>query len=181
MKDGIILNLPAEQDELKKLKAGQMLYINGIIYTARDQAHIRMIKELHEGVKLPFSLVNASIYYCGPTPKRPGKIVGAIGPTTSSRMDKNTVPLLEKGMRVMIGKGKRSDEVVEAIKEYKAVYLCAIGGAGALYANCIKKFEVAGYEDLMSEAIYKLEVENFPAVVAIDTEGNSIFNRSTFQ
>ena len=175
MEDRIILNLPAEEDALKKLKAGQMIYINGIMYTARDQAHMRMIKELREGAALPISLKNTAIYYCGPTPKRPGKIVGAIGPTTSSRMDKNTVPLLEKGMRVMIGKGKRSEEVIEGIKKYKAVYLCAIGGAGALYANCIKKFEVAGYEDLMAEAIYKLEVENFPAVVAIDTEGNSIF------
>lgn len=175
MEQRIILNLPADEAELSELKIGQMIYLNGTIYTARDQAHIRMIKELNEGTALPISLVNAAIYYCGPSPKRPGKIVGAIGPTTSSRMDKNTVPLLEKGMKVMIGKGKRSEEVIEGIKKYKAVYLCAIGGAGALYANCIKKFEVAGYEDLMAEAIYQLEVENFPVVVAIDTQGNRLF------
>lgn len=175
MEDRIMLHLPADDATLKALKVGQMIYISGTIYTARDQAHMRMIKELNEGIPLPISLSNAAIYYCGPTPKRPGKIVGAIGPTTSSRMDKNTVPLLEKGVRVMIGKGKRSDEVIKGIKKYKAVYLCAIGGAGALYANCIKKFEVAGYEDLMAEAIYKLEVENFPAVVAIDAQGNNIF------
>jgi len=171
----ISLDLPADEATLKKLKVGQMVFINGIIYTARDQAHMRMIKELEDGKSLPISLLNAAIYYCGPTPKKPGKIVGAIGPTTSSRMDKLTMPLLEKGMKIMIGKGKRSEEVIEGIKKYKAIYLCAIGGAGALYANCIKSFETAGYEDLMAEAIYKLEVKNFPAVVAIDTEGNNIF------
>ena len=175
MEQRIILNLPADEAALNKLKVGQMVYINGTIYTARDQAHMRIIKELNEGAALPISLLNATIYYCGPSPKRPGKIVGAIGPTTSSRMDKLTLPLLEKGMKIMIGKGKRSLEVIEGIKKYKAVYLSAIGGAGALYANCIKSFETAGYEDLMAEAIYKLEVENFPAVVAIDTEGNCIF------
>jgi len=175
MEQRIILNLPADEATLHELKVGQMIYINGTIYTARDQAHMRMIKELNEGVALPISLLNAAIYYCGPSPKQPGKIVGAIGPTTSSRMDKLTLPLLEKGMKIMIGKGKRSQEIIEGIKKYKAVYLSAIGGAGALYANCIKSFETAGYEDLMAEAIYKLEVENFPAVVAVDTEGNSIF------
>ena len=175
MEQRIILNLPADEAALNELKVGQMIYINGTIYTARDQAHMRMIKELEEGEALPISLRNAAIYYCGPSPKRPGKIVGAIGPTTSSRMDKLTLPLLEKGMKIMIGKGKRSQGVIDGIKKYKAVYLSAIGGAGALYANCIKNFETAGYEDLMAEAIYKLEVENFPAVVAIDTEGNSIF------
>jgi len=175
MEQRIILNLPADEVALNKLKVGQMVYINGTIYTARDQAHMRMIKELKEGTALPISLLNAAIYYCGPSPKMPGKIVGAIGPTTSSRMDKLTLPLLEKGMKIMIGKGKRSQEIIEGIKKYKAVYLSAIGGAGALYANCIKSFETAGYEDLMAEAIYKLEVENFPAVVAVDTEGNSIF------
>ena len=178
MKQKIILNLPADEVALSKLKVGQMVYINGIIYTARDQAHIRMINELDEGATLPISLLNAAIYYCGPSPKPPGKIVGAIGPTTSSRMDKLTLPLLEKGMKIMIGKGMRSQEVIEGIKKYKAVYLSAIGGAGALYANCIKSFETAGYEDLMAEAIYKIEVENFPAVVAIDTEGNSIFQEN---
>ncbi len=171
----ITLDLPADEATLEKLKVGQMVYINGILYTARDQAHIRMIKELEEGKSLPIPLLNAAVYYCGPTPKKPGQIVGAIGPTTSSRMDKLTLPLLEKGLKIMIGKGKRSEEVMEGIKKYKAVYLCAVGGAGALYANCIKSFETAGYDDLMAEAIYKIEVENFPAVVAIDTAGNSIF------
>jgi len=175
MENRTVLNLPAVQTELDLLQAGQLVYINGIIHTARDQAHMRMIKQLREGEPLPISLENAAIYYCGPTPKPPGKIVGAIGPTTSSRMDKNTLPLLAQGMKVMIGKGKRSKEVVEGIKEGKAVYLSAIGGAGALYSKCIKKFELAGYEDLMAEAIYRLEVENFPAVVAIDTQGNNIF------
>lgn len=178
MEQKIILNLPADEAALNELKVGQMIYINGTIYTARDQAHMRMIKELNEGVALPISLLNAAIYYCGPSPKQPGKIVGAIGPTTSSRMDKLTLPLLEKGMKIMIGKGKRSQEIIEGIKKYKAVYLSAIGGAGALYANCIKSFETAGYENLMAEAIYKLEVENFPAVVAVDSKGNSIFQEN---
>ena len=178
MEQRISLNLPADEAALNELKVGQMIYINGTIYTARDQAHMRMIKELNEGVALPISLLNAAIYYCGPSPKQPGKIVGAIGPTTSSRMDKLTLPLLEKGMKIMIGKGKRSQEIIEGIKKYKAVYLSAIGGAGALYANCIKSFETAGYEDLMAEAIYKLEVENFPAVVAVDSKGNSIFQEN---
>lgn len=175
MNNKIVLNLPAKQEELDALQPGQMVYINGTIYTARDQAHMRMIKALKEGESLPISLENAAIYYCGPTPKPPGKIVGAIGPTTSSRMDGNTVPLLKQGMKVMIGKGKRGKEVMEGIKKYKAIYLCAIGGAGALYSKCIKEFELAGYEDLMAEAIYRLEVENFPAVVAITTSGENIF------
>jgi len=174
-KDKIILDLPADETRIKELRAGEMVFINGTMYTARDQAHMRMIKELDEGTTLPITLLNSAIYYCGPSPKKPGRIVGAIGPTTSSRMDKLTEPLLKEGMKVMIGKGKRSEEVIESIKKHEAVYLCAIGGAGALYSNCIKKFELAGYEDLMAEAIYKLEVENFPAVVAIDSEGNSIF------
>lgn len=175
MKNKITLHLPADEKRLSQLNSGEMIYITGTLYTARDQAHLRLLKEMGEGMPLPISLENAAIYYCGPTPKRPGNIVGAIGPTTSSRMDKMTLPLLEKGMKVMIGKGKRSEEVVEGIKKHKAVYLCAIGGAGALYANCIKSFEMVGYEDLMAEAIYKIEVENFPAVVAVDTRGNRIF------
>lgn len=171
----IRLNLPLTELQRSSLQAGQMVFLTGTLYTARDQAHLRMLQEIREGKPLPIPLTEAAIYYCGPTPAKPGNLVGSIGPTTSSRMDKMTVPLLEKGLKLMIGKGKRSPEVVKAIAEQKALYLSAIGGAGALYAGCITAMEPVAYEDLMAEAIYRIEVKDFPAVVSVDSSGNTIF------
>ena len=174
-KEVIRLNLPLTDRQRSSLQAGQMVYLTGTLYTARDQAHLRMLQEIREGKELPIPLSEAGIYYCGPTPARPGNLVGSIGPTTSSRMDKMTVPLLEKGLKLMIGKGKRSPEVVKSIAEQKALYLSAIGGAGALYAGCITAMEPVAYEDLMAEAVYRIEVKDFPAVVSVDSSGNTIF------
>lgn len=171
----IRLNLPLTERQRNSLQVGQMIYLTGTLYTARDQAHLRMLQEIREGKELPIPLSEAGIYYCGPTPAKPGNVVGSIGPTTSSRMDKMTIPLLEKGLKLMIGKGKRSPEVVKAIAEHQALYLSAIGGAGALYAGCILSMEPVAYEDLMAEAVYRIEVKDFPAVVSVDTSGNAIF------
>lgn len=168
------IKVPCTEKELKNLKAGMEILISGTLYTARDQAHMRIISDLENGKDLAFNLEGAGIYYCGPTPTKPGQIVGSIGPTTSYRMDDITIPLLEQGMKVMIGKGNRNKVIEEAIKTHKAVYLCAIGGAGALYASCIKSCKVIAYEDLVAEAVHELEVEDFPAVVAIDMYGNKI-------
>ena len=173
--DPIRLCLPLSEQQRTSLSVGQMVFLTGTLYTARDQAHLRMLQEIREGKELPIPLSEAGIYYCGPTPARPGNLVGSIGPTTSSRMDKMTVPLLEKGLKLMIGKGKRSPEVVKSIAEQKALYLSAIGGAGALYAGCITAMEPVAYEDLMAEAVYRIEVKDFPAVVSVDSSGNTIF------
>lgn len=173
--DPIRLCLPLSEQQRTSLSVGQMVFLTGTLYTARDQAHLRMLQEIKEGKELPIPLLGAAIYYCGPTPARPGNLVGSIGPTTSSRMDKMTVPLLEKGLKLMIGKGKRSQEVVKAIADHEALYLSAIGGAGALYAGCITAMELVAYEDLMAEAIYRIEVKDFPAVVSVDSSGNTIF------
>ncbi|MGL5439144.1 MAG: FumA C-terminus/TtdB family hydratase beta subunit [Filifactoraceae bacterium] len=174
MNNTIRLKLPCTSESLENLKAGMEVLVSGTLYTARDQAHMRIISDLEKNIDLAFELKGAGIYYCGPTPTRPGQVVGSIGPTTSYRMDDITIPLLEQGMKVMIGKGNRNKVIEEAIKDYKAIYLCAIGGAGALYANCIKSCKVIAYEDLGAEAVHKLEVEDFPVVVAIDVNGNKI-------
>lgn len=168
------LNLPCTEKDLEILKAGMEVLVSGTLYTARDQAHMRIIQDIKDNKALAFDLKGAGIYYCGPTPTMPGQIVGSIGPTTSYRMDDITIPLLDCGMKVMIGKGERSEHIVESIKDYKATYLCAIGGAGALYASCIKSCKVIAYEDLGAEAVHELQVENFPAVVAVDMYGNKI-------
>lgn len=168
------ITLPCKYEDIKDLKAGDKVLVSGVLYTARDQAHMRLLEDMKNNKELAFEVEGAGIYYCGPTPARPEMVVGAIGPTTSYRMDDLTVPLLEKGLKVMIGKGKRNQTVQDGIVKHKAVYLCAIGGAGALYADCIKECKVIAYEDLMAEAVHRLVVKDFPAVVAIDTMGNKM-------
>jgi len=169
------ISAPVKENEIKELKSGDMVYITGIIYTARDAAHKRMSDTLDEGKELPISLENNIIYYLGPSPAREGKVIGSAGPTTSSRMDKYTPRLLDMGLKGMIGKGKRSKDVQDSIKKNGCVYFAAIGGAGALLSKCIKKSTVIAYDDLGTEAIRKLEVENLPAVVVIDSNGNNLY------
>ncbi|MCG8483827.1 MAG: Fe-S-containing hydro-lyase [Clostridia bacterium] len=167
---------PLTNDKINTLECGDMVLISGTLYTARDAAHIRMKESLIKGEKMPIELENAIIYYAGPTPPRPGNISGSFGPTTSSRMDKMTVPLLEAGLKGMIGKGIRSKEVIQGIKDNNAVYFAALGGAGALISNAIKQIEYVAYEDLGTEAIRKIIVEDFPVVVAIDSLGKCIYD-----
>lgn len=173
------ISAPIKDDEVKDLKSGDMVYITGTIYTARDAAHKRMSDTLDEGNKLPISLENNIIYYLGPSPAREGKVIGSAGPTTSSRMDKYTPRLLDMGLKGMIGKGKRSKEVQDSIVKNGCVYFAAIGGAGALLSKCIKKSTVIAYDDLGTEAIRELEVENLPVVVVIDSEGNNLYETAT--
>lgn len=180
------ITAPFGKEELKKLKAGDYVYITGTIYSARDAAHKRMYDALMDaGAEigweadasqiLPFDLKDNVIYYLGPTPAKEGQVIGSAGPTTSSRMDKYTPLLLDKGLNGMIGKGKRSKEVIDAIVRNKAVYFAAVGGAGALLSKCIKESEVIAYDDLGTEAIRRMRVENFPAIVVIDSEGNNLY------
>ncbi|MCR5149310.1 MAG: Fe-S-containing hydro-lyase [Eubacterium sp.] len=169
------LTVPASEAELTELNAGDYVYITGTIYTARDAAHKRMYDSMKAGESIPLSLDGTFIYYLGPTPARPGTVIGSAGPTTSSRMDKYTPTLLDKGLKGMIGKGKRNAEVHEAIVRNKAVYFAAIGGAGALLSKCIKKAEVIAYDDLGTEAIRKLYVEDLPVIVIIDSKGNDLY------
>ena len=157
------------------MKAGDYVYLTGTIYTARDAAHKRMKEALEEGKSLPFDIKGNMIYYMGPSPAREGRPIGSAGPTTASRMDKYTPQLLDLGMAGMIGKGKRSPQVIEAIVRNKAVYFAAVGGAGALLSKCIVSSEVVAYEDLGTEAIRRLEVKNFPVIVVIDSEGNNLY------
>ncbi len=166
------LTTPLTEEQVAGLKAGDQVTITGTIYTGRDAAHKNLIKALNEGVELPFDVRNQIIYYVGPCPAKPGQAMGSAGPTTSGRMDSLTDALLSVGLKGMIGKGPRSAEVIESMKRNKAVYFAATGGAGALIARSVKKSEVVAYPELGPEAIYKLDVEDFPAVVAIDIEGN---------
>ena len=166
---------PLEPQVIEKLKAGDQVFITGIIYVARDAAHKRMTRALDKGEALPFELAGQTLYYMGPSPAKPGQVIGSAGPTTSGRMDSFTPRLLEAGLRAMIGKGSRSHQVKEAIKKHKAIYLAAIGGAGALIAKSIKKAEVVAYEDLGAEAIRRLEVEEFPAIVVNDIYGGDLY------
>ncbi len=158
------------------LKAGQRILLSGTVYTSRDAAHKRIKELLDKGEDIPYPLENASVYYAGPTPTPPGMAIGSCGPTTSSRMDKFAPEFMDRGLKCMIGKGKRSDEVIEAIKRNKGVYLCAIGGAGALAARCIKSCEVIAFEDLGCESVKKLEFEDFPLIVAIDCNGGNVLS-----
>ena len=169
------LIMPLTTEDILDLKAGEMVELSGVIYTGRDVAHKRFINAIENGEELPFNPDGQGIYYVGPTPSKPGEVIGSAGPTTSYRMDDLTVPLLERGLKVMIGKGKRADKVVEAMKKYKAVYLAAIGGAGAYISDSIKECEVIAYDDLGAEAVRKLRVENLKLTVAIDSEGNNIY------
>ncbi len=162
-------------EKIKSLKAGDQLLLSGIIYTARDAAHERMVKDFENGIDFPFDIKGQVIYYAGPCPAKPGEVIGSCGPTTAGRMDAYTPTLLDKGLKVMIGKGARNSEVVESIKRNTCLYLGAIGGAGALIANCIKKAEVVAYHDLGTEAVRKLYVEDFPCTVLVDCEGRDIY------
>ena len=169
------ISAPFKSEEIKDLKSGDYVYITGTIYTARDAAHKRMYEALERKEELPLSMENNVIYYMGPSPAREGRPIGSAGPTTASRMDKYTPSLLDLGLKGMIGKGKRSKEVQDAIIRNQAVYFAAVGGAGALLSKCIKKSEVIAYDDLGTEAIRKLEVENFPVIVVIDAQGNNLY------
>lgn len=169
------INAPIDNEIVNSLKAGDCVYITGTIYTARDAAHKRMYEAIKNGENIPFELKNNIIYYLGPSPAREGQVIGSAGPTTSSRIDKYTPLLLEHGLKGMIGKGKRSDNVIESMHKNNAVYFAAIGGAGALLSKCIKKAEVIAYDDLGTEAIRKLEVENLPAIVVIDNKKNNMY------
>lgn len=169
------LEFPFTKDKLKEFKAGDSVLISGVIYTARDAAHKRLTDMLERGEKLPFELNGAIIYYVGPTPGKPGNVIGAAGPTTSYRMDSYAPKFLDLGQAAMIGKGQRSKEVCEAICRNEALYFAAIGGAGALIAKSIVKAEVIAFEDLGAEAVRRLEVVDFPAVVVIDSRGNNLY------
>ena len=171
------VNLPLTEEKARQLRCGDTVYLTGEVYTSRDAGHKRMVELLSRGEDLPFDPTNATIYYVGPSPARPGQVIGSAGPTTSGRMDAYAPRLLSVGARGMIGKGARSAEVVEAMKRYSGVYFGAIGGAGALLAKCIKKAELIAWEDLQSEALRKLWVENMPLVVVIDCEGNDLYEK----
>ena len=173
------LTTPLKNDVVREIKAGDVCYISGVIYTARDAAHKRMIETLESGGELPFDIRDQVIYYLGPTPAREGQVIGSAGPTTSTRMDKYTPRLLDLGLKGMIGKGKRSPEVIEAMKKNTAVYFAAVGGAGALLSKCIKKAEVIAYDDLGTEAIRRLEVEKLPVIAVIDSEGTDTYATAT--
>lgn len=170
-----IIHAPMIAEEINALKAGDYVYITGTIYTARDAAHLRLYEAMNRGEEIPMSLQNNVIYYMGPSPAREGRPIGSAGPTTSSRMDKYAPLLLDNGLKGMIGKGKRSKEVVDAIVRNKAVYFAAVGGAGALLSKAIKKSTVIAYDDLGTEAIRKLEVEELPAIVVIDSQGDNLY------
>lgn len=176
-----IINLPLQEAELISLKAGDRVLLSGTVFTARDAAHKRMIEEEKEGIPFPINLTNQVLYYVGPTPGRPGDVIGSAGPTTSGRMDKYTPRLLEAGLKGMIGKGYRSEEVKQAMKTNKAIYFGAVGGAAALIARSIKSSEIVAYEDLGTEAIRKLTVENFPVFVINDIYGGDLYEEGTAQ
>ena len=169
------MTVPFGEKETSGLKSGDYVYLTGTIYTARDAAHKRMYEALQKGESLPFDLKDNLIYYMGPSPAREGRPIGSAGPTTASRMDKYAPTLLDLGEKAMIGKGKRSKEVIDAIVRNHAVYFAAVGGAGALLSKCITKSEIVCYEDLGAEAIRKLEVKDFPVIVVIDSEGNNLY------
>ena len=169
------ITTPITAETTKNLKAGDYVYITGTIYVARDAAHKRMIEALDRGEQLPIDIKDATIYYMGPSPAREGRPIGSAGPTTASRMDKYAPTLLDLGQKAMIGKGKRTQEVIDAIVRNQAVYFAAIGGAGALLSKCITRSEVVCYDDLGAEAIRKIEVENFPVIVVIDAKGNNLY------
>ena len=173
----IEIRAPFKNDDIEKLVCGDIIKLSGVIYTARDAAHKRMINAINNNEKLPFDVDGSGIYYVGPSPNKKNQVIGSAGPTTSYRMDDLTVPLLERGLKVMIGKGKRSEEVINSMIKNKAVYLAAIGGAGAYISNTIKKCEVIAYEDLGPEAVRKLEVEDLQLIVAIDCYGNNIYEK----
>lgn len=171
------LTTPVKKEDLAPLRAGDTVILSGIVYTARDAAHKRMMERLDKGEKLPFDLEGSAIYYVGPTPEKPGEIIGSAGPTTSGRMDAYSPRLLDLGQPIMIGKGKRNWEVKEAIRRNGAVYLAAVGGAGALMAASVQSVEIICWDDLGCEAVRKMEVKDFPLTVVIDSEGNDLYEQ----
>ena len=174
-KEALYITSPLEPKVIEGLRAGAQVLISGVVYTARDAAHKRLFQALEKGEPLPFDIRGQTIYYMGPSPARPGQVIGSAGPTTSGRMDIYTPRLLSAGLKAMVGKGSRSPEVKEAIKKYKAIYLAAVGGAGALIARSIKKVETIAYEDLGAEAIRRLEVKDFPTIVINDIYGGDLY------
>jgi len=171
----IRIKTPLTRENVLELRAGDSCLISGVIYTARDAAHKRLCELIAQGKELPLDIKDSIIYFVGPTPSKPGQAIGSAGPTTSYRMDAYSPDLIARGQTGMIGKGKRGPEVIAAMKKYGAVYFGAIGGCGALLSKCIKKSDVIAYDDLGAEAIYKLEVEDFPAIVIIDSYGNNLY------
>ena len=171
----IRITAPFDRETARTLKSGDSVLLSGVIYTARDAAHKRLCELVAQGKELPMDVKDSIIYFVGPTPAKPGQAIGSAGPTTSYRMDAYSPILIEQGLTGMIGKGKRGPEVIDAMKQYGAVYFGAIGGCGALLSQCIKKAEIVAYEDLGAEAIRRLEVEDFPVVVIIDSEGNDLY------
>lgn len=169
------IQTPITREVTSQLHAGDYVFINGKIYVARDAAHKRMTEALDRGEELPINIKDATIYYMGPSPAREGRPIGSAGPTTASRMDKYAPRLMDLGQKAMIGKGKRTKEVVDAIVRNEGIYFAAVGGAGALLSKCIKKSKLICYEDLGAEAILELEVENFPVIVVIDRDGNNLY------
>lgn len=172
-----VIQLPISREEARELRAGDLLLLRGTMYTARDAAHKRMTDSIEKGESLPFDLQNCAIYYAGPCPARPGFVIGSAGPTTSGRMDDYAPTLISLGQTVMLGKGLRKPEVVDAMKEFGAVYLGATGGAGALLSQRITSSEVIAYPELLAEAVRRLEVFDFPAIVLIDSLGTSLYDR----
>lgn len=172
------IEAPLSSEMVQSLEAGDYVYISGTIYTARDAAHKRLYESILKGEEIPFDLTNNIIYYLGPTPAREGKVIGSAGPTTSSRMDKYAPLLMKHGLKGMIGKGKRNEDVISSIKNNTCVYFAAVGGAGAVLSKCITKSEVIAYDDLGTEAIRKLEVKDFPAIVVIDCKGNNLYEEA---
>ena len=169
------LTTPVTSADIEKLKIGDKVELNGVVYTARDAAHKRLIELLEKKKELPIDIKGQIIYYAGPTPPKPGRVIGSAGPTTSYRMDPYTPALIARGLKGMIGKGRRSSEVMESLKKHKAAYFIAVGGAGALIAQCVKKAKIVTYEELGPEAIYRLEVKDLPVIVANDCIGGDLF------
>ena len=171
----IRVTAPMSREQARTLKSGDSVLLSGVIYTARDAAHKRLCELVEQGKELPLDVKDSIIYFVGPTPARPGEAIGSAGPTTSYRMDAYSPTMIQQGQTGMIGKGKRNEEVIAAMKEHGAVYFGAIGGCGALLSSCIKKAEVVAYDDLGAEAIRRLEVVDFPVIVIIDSEGNNLY------
>ncbi|MBI1987884.1 MAG: Fe-S-containing hydro-lyase [Nitrospinae bacterium] len=175
MTEPIVLTTPLSEEDVSRLRIGDRVLLNGILYTARDAAHARLVALMDRGEELPIDLQGQVIYFAGPSPAKPGKVIGSIGPTTSSRMDAYSPKLIARGLKGMIGKGSRSPQVIEAMVQHKCVYFGATGGAAALLAKTVKKAQVVAYEDLGPEAIVRLEVENFPVVVINDARGGDLY------
>lgn len=173
------ISTPIDAETAGGLHAGDYVYVSGTVYVARDAAHKRFMEALDRGENLPFPVENATIYYMGPSPAREGRPIGSAGPTTASRMDKYAPCLLDLGLRAMIGKGKRTQEVIDAVVRNQAVYFAAVGGAGALLSKCIQSSELVCYGDLGAEAVLKLEVADFPLIVVVDARGNNLYETAT--